>query len=355
MRVIRRWAPYVALSLILAVAAGYGWYRMSDTGKGWRYEDSLKSFCEGLIPYEESAGLTGKNGSALSRDYRASGSEGDYDSCTVASLDITIGRIPDSARDTGSPEVFDRLDEMSADLPPIPLGGGWRGYTDVVTTATVLTCDNKDGAVVVTAGDDSVDDNSVDDPYDADDMERAHGVAELVAATAVRAAENWGCEAKAGGRIPRLPVPAGWGSPVDAAGTCAGLPLRDQDWVEYVMDAPASGTAPLERCVLGEINEGGQPLLRLEAAFGPYAQRLRSDAPDSDTFKNGAGGSEGSYWATARCPGDGPRAVFQIYPSSDVHIDTKADEIAGKAFVAFAEGRVRQHGCTDLTLPSSLS
>lgn len=26
---VRRWAPYVALSLALALAVGYGWYRMS--------------------------------------------------------------------------------------------------------------------------------------------------------------------------------------------------------------------------------------------------------------------------------------------------------------------------------------
>ncbi|MGW6513280.1 hypothetical protein ACWGCP_38250 [Streptomyces niveus] len=123
---VRRWAPYVALSLALALAAGYGWYRMSDTGKGWRYEESLKTFCEGLIPYEESAGFTGKDGELLTREYRANGYEADYDMCTVAGLDLTIGRIPDSTLNGDSSDVFDRLDETEGDSPPIPLGRGCR-------------------------------------------------------------------------------------------------------------------------------------------------------------------------------------------------------------------------------------
>lgn len=127
--------------------------------------------------------------------------------------------------------------------------------------------------------------------------------------------------------------------------------------MEYIKDAPTSGTAPLERCVLGEIEDGGSPLLVLEAAFGPYAQRPRGHDPYSDTFQHGAGGSEGSYWATARCPGYGPRAVFRIDPVSDFDSDIakRADTFAGKALVAFAERGVKQHGCTELTLPPASS
>ncbi|MEV0780676.1 hypothetical protein ACIBLA_27200 [Streptomyces sp. NPDC050433] len=341
---IRRWAPYVALSLALVLAAGYGWYRMSDTGKGWRYEERLETFCHGLIPYEESAGFTGKEGSRLSRDYRAGGSEGDYDSCTVSGLDLTIGRIPDSTLNGDSSGVFDQLDEGEGDTPPVPLGGGWRGYTDLDNTAVVLACDNKAGAVVVTAYHDSTEDTS-----------RAGGVAELVAATAVKAAADWNCDAKAGGRIPRPAATVEWGSRIDAKGTCGGIPLRDQEWVEWIKDAPASGTAPLERCVLGNLKDGGEPLLDLEAAFGPFAQRLRSDDPDVGTFKRDAGGSEGFYWATARCPGDGPRAAFWVDPAEYVHIDKSADAFAKKALVAFAESRAEQHGCTDLKLPPASS
>ncbi|MET9552185.1 hypothetical protein [Streptomyces sp. NPDC006645] len=341
---VRRWAPYVALSLALALAAGYGWYRMSDTGKGWRYEESLKTFCEGLIPYEESAGFTGKDGGELSLDSRARGPEADYDYCTVAGLDLAIGRLPDSALNSDSSDVFDRLDEVEGDFPPVPLGGGWRGYTDFANTAAVLTCTNKPGSIVVTADDD-----------DKDGASRTHGVAELVTATAVRAAADWDCDAKAGGPIPRLPGAVEWGSRIDAKGTCRGIPLRDQEWVEWIKDAPASGSAPLERCVLGELKNGGEPLLNLEASFGPFAQRLRSDDSDIGTFKRSAGGAEGSYWATARCPGDGPRAVFRIAPAEYVHIDKAADAFAREALVAFAESRAEQHGCTDLRLPSAAS
>ncbi|WP_329074071.1 hypothetical protein [Streptomyces niveus] len=341
---VRRWAPYVALSLALALAAGYGWYRMSDTGKGWRYEESLKTFCEGLIPYEESAGFTGKDGELLTRDHRANGYEADYDLCTVAGLDLTIGRIPDSTLNGDSSDVFDRLDEIEGDSPPIPLGGGWRGYTDLVNTAAVLTCDNKPGSVVVTADDDN-----------EAGVSRAHGIAELVTATAVRAAADWDCDAKAGGPIPRLPGAVEWGSRIDAKGTCQGIALRDQEWVEWIKDAPASGTSPLERCVLGELKNGGEPLLNLEAAFGPFAQRLRSDDSDAGTFKRGAGGIEGYYWATAQCPDDGPRAVFRVVPVAYVHIDKAADTFVREALVAFAESRAKQHGCTDLKLPPASS
>lgn len=341
---VRRWAPYVALSLALALAAGYGWYRMSDTGKGWRYEESLKTFCRGLIPYEESAGFTGKDGESLSRDSRTRGPQSDYDLCRVASFDVSIGRLPDSALNDDSSDVFDRLDEIEGESPPLPLGGGWRGYTDFANTAAVLTCENKPGAIVVTADDDNEDDAS-----------RAHGVAELVTATAVRAAADWDCDAKPGGAIPRLPAAVEWGSRVDAKGTCGGIPLRDQEWVEWIKDAPASGTAPLERCVLGELKNGGEPLLNLEAAFGPFAQRLRSSDSDVGTFKREAGGAEGFYWASAECPDDGPRAVFWVDPAEYVHIDKAANTFAKEALVAFAESRAKQHGCTDLKLPSASS
>lgn len=354
MKAIRRWAPGIAVSLALALAAGYGWYRMSDTGRGWRYEESLKSFCEGLIPYEESAGYTGKDGARLRLDHRAGGSEGDYDSCTVAGFDLTIARVPDPAPEPGEKSrAFERLDEVPGESPPIPLGGGWRGYTDLVNTAVVLDCGNKAGAVFVTARDGGVDD--LDDTYDASDSERARGIAELVAATAVNAAEDWDCEAKAGGGIPRLPAPAERTSPFAAKGTCAGIPLRDQEYVHWIQDAPASASAPLERCVLGETKADAAPLFEFEAAFGPFAQRLLPDDPDNGSYRRGAGGADGSFWASARCPGGGPRALFRVDATQLVHVDDSVDAFARDGLAAFAGRRAGQHGCTDLTLPPAPS
>ncbi|MFI6082861.1 hypothetical protein ACIBBB_18100 [Streptomyces sp. NPDC051217] len=317
---------------------------MSDTGKGWRYEERLKTFCEGLIPYEESAGFTGKDGARLSRDYRAGGSEGDYDSCTVAGLDLTIGRLPDSTSDSDRPDVFDRLGEVDADSPPVPLGGGWRGYTDLVNTAVVLACDNKPGSVVVTAHDD-----------DAADASRAQGIAELVAATAVEAAGRWDCGVKAGGRIPKPAAEPERASRFHATGTCEGIPLGDQDDVHWIKEGPASGTAPLEECALGETKAEAVNLFEFEAAFGPFAQRLRSDDSDRGDFERGAGGSQGFFWATARCPGDGARAVFWVDPTEYAYVDKEANEFARMALSTFAERRAEQHGCTDLTLPTASS
>ncbi|MFD3919592.1 hypothetical protein [Streptomyces sp. NPDC058595] len=353
MKVIRPWTPYIALVLILAIGAGYGWYRMSDTAKGWRYEESLKSFCEGLIPYEESARYTGLDGSRLSLDYRAGGSEGDWDSCTVAGFDLTIARVPDATPTSWEKsEAFDRLDEVSGDSPPIPLAGGWRGYTDLDNTAVVLRCENKAGAVFVTAEDSDVDD--LDDRYDASDSERARGIAELVAATAVSAAEDWNCDAKAGGRIPRLPAPAERTSPYAPKGTCAGIRLHDQEYVHWIQDAPVSGTAPLERCVLGETKAEAVNLFEFEAAFGPFAQRRLPEETGPGTVK-GAGGAKGSYWASAKCPGDGPRALFRVDPTQYVYVDGPVDDFARDALATFAERRAEQHGCTDLTLPPASS
>lgn len=353
MKVIRPWTPYMVLVLILAIGAGYGWYRMSDTAKGWRYEESLKSFCEGLIPYEESAGYTRLDGSRLSADYRAGGSEGDWDSCTVAGFDLTIARVPDPAPTSWEKSrAFERLDEVPGDSPPIPLGGGWRGYTDLVNTAVVLRCENKAGAVFVTAHDSDVD--GLADRYDASDSERARGIAELVAATAVGAAEDWDCDAKAGGRIPRLPAPAERTSPYAPKGTCAGIRLHDQEYVHWIQDAPASGTAPLERCVLGETKAEAVHLFEFEAAFGPFAQRRLPEEAGTGTVK-GSGGAKGSYWASAKCPGDGPRALFRVDPTQYVYVDGPVDEFARDALATFAERRAEQHGCTDLVLPTASS
>lgn len=36
MKRMRRIALYAAVPLVLVLAAGYGWYRMSDTGELWR-------------------------------------------------------------------------------------------------------------------------------------------------------------------------------------------------------------------------------------------------------------------------------------------------------------------------------
>jgi hypothetical protein len=121
MKVIRRLALHFALPLTVAVAAGYSWYRLSDTGKGWRYEDRLATFCHDLIPYEESALFTDLDiESGLAYDSRHGGANEGYDYCRVADIDLAIARVPDSATGVGSEDLFNQLHGGSADAQLIP-------------------------------------------------------------------------------------------------------------------------------------------------------------------------------------------------------------------------------------------
>lgn len=341
MKVIRRVALYVVLPLALAVVAGYSWYRLSDTGKGWRYEDKLATYCDGLIPYEQSVVFTDldtESGLSFDTDHGTSDLRSNY--CKVADIYLTIGEIPDGAdnRRHGGSDVFDELRTGSWDTLPMALGSGWHGYTDMESTGIVLTCDNKEASVVVSA----LADESHASPGGA------RKVAELVAATAVKAADRWSCEAERGGRIPPLPAPSGEVNPSTAAETCRGIPYADE--VHWVKEAKATGTAPLERCVLGETKARDEDLYHLEAAFGPYAQRLRSTPSEAGGLNRDAGSDRNRAWATAKCPGYGPRALFTIttteyaYPEGD---------FLRESLDAFAKRSAKQHRCTDLKLPTS--
>ena len=42
MRAVRRIGLFCVLPLALALTAAYTWYRVSDTGRGWRYEASSR-------------------------------------------------------------------------------------------------------------------------------------------------------------------------------------------------------------------------------------------------------------------------------------------------------------------------
>lgn len=341
MKAVRRVALYVALPLALVAAVGYGWYRLSDTGRGWRYEDKLATYCDGLIPYEESAALTGldtESGLPLDSRRGTPGLPSHY--CRVADLSLTIGRIPGGTANPrdGLSDVFDELDPAGEDLLPMPLGGGWHGYTDMQSTVVVLACDNKDASVVVSA--------LAGEPHTT--RRQAREAAELVTATAENAADHWSCDADSGGRVPLPPKPAGQTSPSRAGGTCRGLPLRDADEVHWIKETKASGTAPLETCVLGETIARSEALYYLEAAFGPYAQRLRSPEPEPGALNRETGIRRDAAWASAACPGHSAQALFTIrsteyaYPEGD---------FLRRALNAFAERAAKRHGCTDLKLP----
>ncbi|MFF8845814.1 hypothetical protein ACF08N_24365 [Streptomyces sp. NPDC015127] len=331
MTVIRRLALYAALPLALVAVAGYGWYQLSDTGKRWRYEDALASYCEGLIPPKESAVFTGYDTEkGLPNDWDRGA---DHQFCKVGRSLLTIARIPESARDDDGPRgVFDDLRPGERGTLPMTLGGGWRGYTNLASTAAVLECRNQDASVVVSAS-------------GSGDTVAGRTTAELVTATAVRAAEHWDCEAEAGGPIPPVPAEPEEKSRFDAKGTCAGIPMHDMDIVHWLKETPAAETSLLETCVLGETKARAEELFQVRAFFGPFAQ---AQYPEYESTRD-AGRFGDFFWATAKCPGTSARALFTISTTEYVHEDV--EDFARSALTAFAERSAKQHGCTDLQLP----
>jgi hypothetical protein len=342
---MRRLALYVALSLTLAVLTGYAWYRLSDTAKGWRYQDKLAGYCKGLIPYDESAVITDLEESELSNaDHRLGDGLG-YESCGVGNLHLTLGQIPArSIRSDFGESLLTEIRLGNTDTPT-PLGGGWRGITDLRATAVVLPCSNRDASVAVSAQEIIPGGESPD---------RARKVAELVTATAIEAADRWSCETDRGGRIPKPPAAPKPSIPGVAKGTCKGVPFADDD-IRSIQETKATGTSPLEGCLLNETKGTGDPLYELEAAFGPYAQGLRrpDDEDDDDLqFSRPAGSDRYGAWASAKCPGYGARALFTIEPGENTDARPEHDYMK-QALTGFARNSAKRHHCMDLKLPPS--
>ncbi|MEU9183958.1 hypothetical protein AB0D14_05200 [Streptomyces sp. NPDC048484] len=344
---MRRLALYVALPLALACAAGFAWYRLSDTARGWRYEDKLAGYCKGLIPYDESAVFTGLDTADLDYTNPSFGAGLDYDICRVANLNLTLGRIPGRAlgADEFGPSIFTEIQPQQTDTPPTPLGGGWRGFTDLNTTSVVLPCRNQDASVAVSARQIVSDDPSLD---------RVRKIAELVTSTAVNAARRWSCDADRGGRIPDLPAapkPSGTGA---AEGTCQGVPLRGRaDLARPIEETKTSSMAPVETCLLGAGKVHGEARYSLDAWFGPFAQRLRSasdEEKDGQQYNRTAGSDDSGTWASAKCPGFSARALFTL----DVYVQPGAAaprDLVEDLLTGFAQASAKRHHCTDLQLP----
>lgn len=288
MRVVRRLALYCVLPLVLVLTAAYTWYQMSDTGRRWRYEDKLATYCGGLIPYDEAEVFTGLNTDSFSRDPVEGYGEDRFRSCRVADLTVSIGLVlADATRSDVVPGMLSTLDREASDHLPVGLGGGWRGYTDGRTTAVVLPCTNKDASLVVNIAGDS-----------------SH------------------------------------------ANTCEGLQIPESQWVHWVEGSVASDSSPLELCLLGESKERNEILYSMEASFGPFAQRLRSavhdrHGPEADLTRDSA-------TATASCPGSTVPAVFRIHATSYA---APTEQFPRSALRTFAERSAARHGCTGLDLP----
>ncbi|MBZ9641366.1 hypothetical protein [Streptomyces sp. PSKA30] len=329
--------------MAVVLTAGYTWYRVSDTGERWRYEDKLATYCDGLIPYEESADFTGAREVALSEDRWEGFGDGGYYSCRLAVLTVNIGLIPDDAvgsdYDSNILSMLDTDSSGSSAYLPVSLGGGWRGYTDMRNTAVVLPCANKPASVAVSiAGHES-----------HENPPEARAMAELAATTSRKAAARWSCDADFGGPIPKV---WGWSkatfAPGGAEGACKGIRVPESQWVDWMQESDESSTSLRESCVLGESKERDEEVYYLSASYGPYAQRLRSATDEPGSLNADAGISRDRAWATASCP-DMARAIFRI--SATVYA-APTKSFLKSALKAFAERSAARHGCTDLKLPA---
>ncbi|MGW2177472.1 hypothetical protein ACWCXX_05110 [Streptomyces sp. NPDC001732] len=341
MRTMRRIALYAAVPLALLLAAGYGWYRTSDTGKRWRYEDRLATYCEGLLPVAESAALTSYSTDAgLSGDRTGGGDDNRWNECRLADTRLLVALIPhDAVRNRNlSGDPLSLLNDRGSDRLPVPVGGGWQGHTDFRDTGVVLDCTDRPASLVVAVSADESHENAAE----------TRQITRLATVTAVRAAEKWSCGAPHGNGVPPLPVQSGHTTPGRATGTCAGVPEPDDDSVDWLRETKAPGTALRETCALGEAKARDEEPYWFEASFGPYAQRLRTSDDAPDGYHRDAGTDLHRAWASAAC-GDGPRALFVV---NDTEYAAPPRGCLRTALRAFAENTARRHGCTDLELPS---
>ncbi|KUL42866.1 hypothetical protein ADL12_08815 [Streptomyces regalis] len=275
----------------------------------------------------------------LSRDLENGVGDNRFNSCMVADMAVTVGLVADDeVNDRPGFNIFDMMHSGSSDYLPIALGGGWQGYTDLRNTGVMLPCENKSASLVVSINSDESHENPAE----------ARAMGELAVATARKAADQRSCEARFGGRIPKVSMPEERTSPDSVAGTCKGIPLRDAMEVDWVQETRASGTAPLESCVLGETKASDADLYRLDAWFGPYAQRMRTPSDDPDGWNGNAGTEDDTAWATASCPRTEVRALFSI-EATEYAPPTKS--VLLSSLRAFAERSAARHGCTDLKLP----
>ncbi|MFF0526227.1 hypothetical protein ACFYTC_46685 [Actinomadura nitritigenes] len=347
MRTLRRAALFVVLPLVVITAAVFGWYRLSDAGRGGRYQHKLADYCQGLVPEAESAVFTDRNEKALWYDEHHSLAQR-WETCDVGDLRLTIGDVSDTLINTGNPNGFfallrDGLDGGTDELP-MAIGGGWEGYTDLSNTGVVLGCTNRQASVVVSAVSRSL------------TQAQARQAARLVTATAVRAARRYDCDATYGGPIPPVPQPAKEMPPKTIGGTCAGIPVKmvvDTGEVNWIKETAGSGTSPVEGCILGRTVAFSSAAYHFQADYGPYALGLRTAADGtggSGIYRTGvdAGRSRGHAWATARCPGHAPRAIFSV---SATEFAAPTARFLTASLRAFAEHAVQRHSCTDLRLP----
>ncbi|MFD0540905.1 hypothetical protein ACFQY7_50900 [Actinomadura luteofluorescens] len=273
MPVLRRVGLFGVVPLVVIAVAAFGWYRLSDTGRDWRYRDRLAGFCQGLVPEAESAVFTGHEESRLGRDRHVPEHDGlRWEQCKVAGLSLVIGDVADTVTNDGDAAGFLTLLHRGSAEQPVALGGGWEGYTDLRNTAVVLPCADRRSSVLVAADSDE----ALAGPAEA------RQAARLVTATAVRAARHYGCDAKPGGAVPPVPRPDGETVPENVTGTCAASPSRPP-WTGARSTGSRRRTAPGRRRSRSASSARPWPSPRRRTTSTRTSARTRSGCGPSGT------------------------------------------------------------------------
>lgn len=338
--------PWTVAVLVPVLVAGWIWWRESDTGARWRFEDAMDSFCGGLLAHRAGPLFEGLPvGTMLENDRRL---RQDAWACGLQSrrLQVVVARLREGEEERVARVVPDFRGKRS----PAPVGGGWQGSSDGDLTVIVVGCRNSEDRIAVSV-------NSYRSREEQDEH-RLGGWADsdlfwarFATATAVEAAGRWDCEPRAGEALTALPpVPAA--EPVGQAdGACAGLPFARDQRLDTVHETPPGRGGLMEGCTVTSADFDGSYVFR--ARFGlAAAQRSGGDF----TGRSGDAGADGSrLWGSARCPGDAVRSTFTGYlpPEARTAPDGRAtgERFGPPAFRAFAERAVARHGCTDLKLP----
>ncbi|MEU8524695.1 MULTISPECIES: hypothetical protein [Streptomyces] len=329
----------------VAVAGGLFW--LSGGYDAWRHDSALDSACEGDLAAGPLRALL--DGAEVTTSIR-SGTRGW--SCKVDGVDSE-----EDGRNwlvVSVQRADDRAVGIDADGRDAPLGHGWTGSFSFspdrdeddrgeATAALMLDCGKEPGDGLVA---------TVSARLHGADFTRPAArtrLTEVLTGTAASYARRTGCAAaKPGGAVgdPGVSVTSWDYRPFGTvSGACAGVldAATAARWgVVTAVESPA-GPKPIEGCTLGGLQ--GTELYALTAHYGPFVGLRRLDARDA--AREPGDRPDGHYFLTARCPGAGDTAVYEIRPRADRFASPLAlDHTSLRAALkTFADRSAKTHAC----------
>ncbi|MCX3058708.1 hypothetical protein [Streptomyces beihaiensis] len=351
---------WAALALVLALGIVALVLYGTGTFDSWRDDRSLDQACDGALAQ---GGLKAALGTTSLRA-DSDESRGSLADCYVKTAESGSGRAlrvtlrwSSDAPPSGSLAWYDD-NYNGVKGQAAPLGNGWPGvlrHNGTWQSMVTLDCTNEKNKALVAYG----------DLYGASSSTALTGLGRVTTETAEKAAEKYGCHAKAGSRLTQVSVsqlgkPGSAKSLKAAQGSCAAL--RDlastavRNGVPDALEYPADAHTPQVNCYLTTPEK--KPGYGLFAYYGAFAKDFL--ASQGDQLKKGFGPSheDKDYaWATAQCPQSAQRAVFVLYHLYDRDTDTfpishYSARFGNTALKAFAELEAKTRGCSDVRMAS---